>query len=69
MEKHRKEWNKYGEAMKKVTKGRSLQRVHPRHRWEPEGLEAIDTSCQQLYEKRLARGVQIEGSAGDPRAV
>ena len=50
----------YGEANKKATNVRSVQRVPPDQRWKPDGLEAIEVSCQQLYEKRPARGVQIE---------
>ena len=62
------EYYVYEEEQKKATKVRSVQRVPPDQRWKPEGLEAIDTSCQQLYEKRPARGVQIEGFADDPNA-
>lgn len=59
----------YEEAKKKAMTVRSVQRVPADQRWKPEWLEAIDTSCQQLYEKRPARGVKTEGLADTPHAT
>ena len=62
------EYYVFEEVKQKVTKVRSVQRVPADQRWKPEGLEAIAVTCQQLYERRPARGVQIEGFANDPNA-
>ena len=47
---------------------RSVQRVPLDTRWRAQGLESIDVPCQQLYDKKAARGVQVEGFAEDPNA-
>ena len=52
----------------KLTKAKSVQRVLADKRWEPEGLQAISITCQQLYQKRPARGVQVEGFPENPHA-
>jgi hypothetical protein len=45
-----------------------VQRVPLDTRWRAQGLESIDVPCQQLYDKKAARGVQVEGFADDPNA-
>ena len=51
-----------------MTMARSVQRVPLDTRWRAQGLEDINVPCQQLYDKKAARGVQIEGFADDPNA-
>jgi hypothetical protein len=58
----------YEEQSKKMIMARSVQRVPADQRWNAEGLQAMDIPCQQLYEKRAGRGVQIEEFAEDPNA-
>ena len=62
------EYYVYEETKQKVIKAKSVQRVPIEQRWKPEGLEAMSVTCQQLYEKKKATGVQIEGFAEDPQA-
>ena len=58
----------FEETAKKLIRVKSVQRVPEDKRWKPEGLQAIDVTCQQLYAKRPARGVQVEGFVEDPNA-
>ena len=46
---------------------RSVQRVPSDQRWKAQGLEDMNIPCQQLYEKKVARGVQVEGFGEDPK--
>ena len=45
-----------------------MQRVPAEQRWKPEGLQAINVTCQQMYTRREARGVHTEGFVEDPNA-
>ena len=58
----------FEEGKKKMTLAKSVQRVPAEQRWKPEGLEGMDVPCKQLYNRRAARGVQVEGFADDPNA-
>ena len=42
---------------------KSVQRVPADQGWKPQGLQEMNVPCKQLYDRRPARGVQVEGVA------
>ena len=58
----------FEEGNQKMTLAKRIQRVPADQRWKPEGLEGMNVPCKQLYDRRAARGVQVEGFAEDPNA-
>ena len=62
------EYYVFDENSQKMVLAKSVQRVPQEQRWKPEGLEGMNVPCKQLYDRRPARGVQVEGFAGDPNA-
>ena len=62
------EYDIFEEDAEQMTMARRVQRVPLDTRWKAQGLEDIHVPCQQLYDKKAARGVQIEGFADDPNA-
>ena len=51
-----------------MTMARSVQRVPLDSRWKAQGLEGMNVPCQQLYDRKAGRAVQIEEFADDPHA-
>ena len=58
----------FEEDTKKMTMARRVQRVPSDNRWEAQGFEGMNVPCQQLYDRKAGRAVQVEESAGDPNA-
>jgi len=56
------------EEAKEMTMARSVQRVPLDSRWKAQGLEGMNVPCQQLYDRKAGRAVQIEEFADDPHA-
>ena len=52
----------------KMLMAKSVQRVPAEQRWNADGLQSMNIACQQMYDKRAARGVQVDEFIEDPNA-
>jgi len=58
----------FDEKNQKMTLAKSIQRAPAEQRWKPEGLQAMNVPCKQLYDRKQARGIQVEGFEDNPEA-
>ena len=62
------EYYTFDEKSQKMTLAKSIQRAPAEQRWKPEGLQAMNVPCKQLYDRKQARGIQVEGFEDNPEA-